>query len=268
MRVNLRHKKVLELLKSHGQLGNAMLLDALGCSEATLRRDLAALEHAGKVVRMFGGAKLPETASLVERTFEHKRRQCSRQKETIAKIAAQMVEPGMTVALDSGTTIWRIAAAIKDKGPLIVLTNALAAVEELGPVEGVQLHLAGGVFAIENLDFRGPSVVEMFQQAHVDIAFIAADSFIPGKGAFSVSESTAAVAHAMAACADKVVLVLDHTKIYARGHRQILPVDGIDCLITDSGVSSEDRAIMENEPYKLLIATMADVEENNEEISE
>ena len=75
---------------------------------------MAALESAGQVVRTFGGARLAAESSLLERTFGQKRELLRREKETIAREAARLVSPGMTVALDSGTTVWRVAAALND----------------------------------------------------------------------------------------------------------------------------------------------------------
>lgn len=228
-------------------------------SEATVRRDLAALEGEGVLVRTFGGARLLEPASLVARTFGQKRQRLRQEKERIAQEAARLVQPGMIVALDSGTTVWRVAAALKDKAPLTLLTTALAAVEELGPVPGMRIFCTGGQFRPENLDFVGPTAVAAFAGLHADIAFVGADSLIVGRGLYSADQSSAAILSAIGACAGRRVAVLDHTKINAQGMFLGLPSDRLDCVVTDSGLDEQTRQALQTGPYELVVVEMQSV---------
>jgi DeoR/GlpR family transcriptional regulator of sugar metabolism len=249
-----RHERLLALLEEQGELELPVLVRALSVSEATLRRDLVRLEETGRLVRTFGGARTMAPASLVARTFGEKRRRMRPEKERMARAAAQLVKPGMIVALDSGTTIWRIASALKSRGPLTLLTSALAPLEELGSVPGMTLKLVGGRFRLENLDFVGVATVAGYRDLHADIAFIGADSFIPGRGAFSLDEGSASVAGAVARCADQRVVVVDHGKFEARGLCMVLPTDQIDVLVTDDGLGEETRGRLQQEPCRLIVA--------------
>jgi DeoR/GlpR family transcriptional regulator of sugar metabolism len=242
------------MLHERGELAVADLCAGLGVSEATVRRDLATLESAGVLARTFGGARLLAESSLVERTFGRKRQQMRREKERIALAAAEIVQPGQTVALDSGTTVWRVAAALKGKAPLTVLTTALAAVEELGPVPGMRVFCTGGRFRPENLDFVGPSAVAAFAGLRADVAFVGADSLLPGKGLYSADQESAALLAAIGACAARVVAVVDHTKIGAAGMFLGLPQERIDCVVTDAGLSEETRAALQDQPFRLVVA--------------
>jgi len=252
-----RRARLLAMLRERGEAGVAALCQALGASEATVRRDLAALESAGAVVRTFGGARPAAEGSLLERTFGQKRERMRREKERLAREAARLVSPGMIVALDSGTTVWRVAAALKDKGPLTVLTTALAAVEELGSVPGMRIFCTGGQFRPENLDFVGPTALAAFAQLRADIAFVGGDSLLIGKGLYSCDQDSAAVLSAIGACAARRVAVVDHTKIGARGMFLGLPQERIDCVITDSGVDAETRQALEAQGIKLIVAELA-----------
>ena len=93
----------------------------------------------------------------------------------------------------------------------------------------------------------------LYQRA--DIAFVGADSFVPGKGAFSVDEESAALAAAIARCADRKVVVIDHGKLGAKGCCRILASKEIDCLVTDGGLDAKLRKALEREPFKLIVAT-------------
>ncbi len=231
------------------------LVRELGVSKSTLRRDLERLEKAGRLARTFGGARWSEPASLVVRAFGEKRMQMQAEKEAIARAAARLVEPGMVVALDSGTTVWRVATALKDKRPLTVLTSALAPVEELGAIEGIVIHFVGGRFRLANLDFVGSATVEGFRELHADLAILGADSFIPGKGAYSLDEASAAVAAAVADCAERRIVVADHSKFDAKGCCLIVPSNRVDCLITDADLAPGVERRLRDESFDLIRAT-------------
>lgn len=251
--ISQRQKEILNLLEEHDEVDLASLVKRLETSEATVRRDLHTLEATGLVIRTVGGARLVKNSSLVIRSFEKKRQQMREEKERIARAAVDLVKPGMIVSLDSGTTIWRLAAALKEKAPLRILTTALATIEELGSIEGMTVYLTGGKFRLENLDFVGPTAVEAFSNLHADIAFIGADSFIPGKGAYSLDETSAVVTAAMGRSAEKRVLVMDHTKFNSQGCWQVLPSTQIDYVVTDAGLDAKIRKQMENETYQLIV---------------
>lgn len=252
--VSERHRLLLSLLQERREVDLPSLVRELDVSETTLRRDLERLERAGQLVRTFGGARRLEPASLLARTFGEKQRSMQAEKERIARAAAALVEPGMIVALDSGTTIWRVAAALKEKAPLRILTSALAPVEELGSLDGFTIHLAGGKFRRENLDFTGTATVASYRELHADIAFVGADSYLPGRGAFSLDEASASVAAAVADCADRRVVVVDHTKFGARGCCLVIPSHRVDVLVTDDGLDASMRRRLVSEPYTIQIA--------------
>ena len=244
----------MALLDRQGEVGVDALARELGASEATVRRDLAALGSAGLLVRTFGGARSIRSSSLVARTFADKQRQMRSAKEAIAAAAAKLVRPGMVVALDSGTTVWRIAAALRDKAPLTIVTTALAAVEELGPAPQMTVILPGGSFRPANLDFVGPAAIAQLRSFRADIAFVGVDSLVPGRGGSSIDAASAALARALAQVAERKVVVVDHSKFDAPGCHLVLAADEMDCLITDGGVSAAVQHRLRGTPCELIVA--------------
>jgi DeoR/GlpR family transcriptional regulator of sugar metabolism len=251
--MNARRKRIVKLLEERGEVAVGDLLQELSVSEATVRRDLAVLDDSGVLTRTFGGARLRETPSLVVQTLEQKLRVMRAEKERIARRAAQLVEPGMSVGLDSGSTTWRVAAALKEKAPLDIVTNALPAIEELGAVEGIQINCVGGRFRRSNLDFMGNEAAQALRALHVNIAFMGIDSLIPGRGVYTDSQEDAQSHKVLGEIADTCVAVADHTKVNTRGVFLGLRADQIDCLIMDGGLDDETRALLEADPYDLVI---------------
>ena len=251
--MNSRQKYLVKLLEEQGDMELGKMVEELGVSEATVRRDLHVLEEAGQLLRTLGGAKLLEPPSLVVRTFEEKWAYMRLEKERIARAAAEFVQPGMIVALDSGTTAWRVAAALKEKSPLTIVTAALAPIEELGSVEGITVHCVGGRFRLDNLDFVGYGAVAAVEELRADIAFLGADGFVAGKGAYSTDEASAALAGALARCADGRIVVTDHTKFAAKGHCLVVEATDLHCVITDAGLDKTTREALEADPYEVVV---------------
>ena len=228
-----RQKIILDCLQKYSEVKVSTLVELTGAAIATIRRDLLEMEKRNQLVRTFGGARAIDVPSLVERTFEERLRHSNEEKMRIAAKAAELVEPGMTIVIDSGTTCWTLVKHLKSKAPLRIFTSALAVIEDLGSVEGIEINLVGGRFRIENLDFFGPSSIKSFGQFHADVAFLSCDGLLPDKGAYSHDNETAAMSQAMLECASKHILLCDSTKIGRAATFLIMHPREIDVLVTD-----------------------------------
>src|SRR5580704_1965542 len=96
-----RRDLLVARLRRDGKLVARDLATELGLSEDSVRRDLRELAAAGLCQRVYGGALpvSPPLGTLAARTGiapDSKRR--------IAARAAEMITPGMTALLDSGST--------------------------------------------------------------------------------------------------------------------------------------------------------------------
>ena len=251
--MNERQQKMIKLLEERGEMDIPTLASKLNTSQATVRRDLIYVENQGSLIRTIGGARLLNHESLVVRTFQERRKKQRREKERISEEAAKYVKPGMVIAIDSGTTAWRVAAKLKDKAPLTVLTSALAVIEELGSVQGISLYCVGGQFRLDNLDFIGVQTIEDIKRMHADVAFLGADAFLPGKGVYIADPQSTAVTEAIVENSDLCIVVMDHTKIKARGTFLAIPSYRINHLITDSGLNEDSKKALEVEPFQLTV---------------
>jgi len=247
-----RHRSLLQFLEQVGEADLGVLTGELEASESTIRRDLQTLEAEGLLVRTFGGARLAPHQSLVQLIFGKRTLERLQEKRWVARVAAELVEPGMVVALDCGSTVWHLARALRGKGPLTIITAGLAPLEELADVNGMTIQLVGGRFKLENLSFVAADTVENVKQFNADIAFIGVDSLVPGEGAFADSRVGSEIGAALASCADRRVVVTDHTKFDSSAPYPILPPSQIDTVVTDAKLDKKTRVRFSKEPYKLI----------------
>jgi len=115
----------------------------------TVRRDFRDMAREGKLVRTHGGA-LPNRTSLVEFSFRNKENLHAEQKQAIAREVARLVQPGMAISLDHGTTVFEVARAIAGTEGVTVLTTSLPIASELYTNEKIELILLGGAVRKSN----------------------------------------------------------------------------------------------------------------------
>jgi len=107
-----RHTIITELNHS-GKVSVDQLAKQFSTSEVTIRKDLAALESSGLLLRQYGGA-----ISLPTEIIENKNQQLSKQKVLIAKEAAKLIRDHNRIIIDSGRTTSALVKELEDKKPV------------------------------------------------------------------------------------------------------------------------------------------------------
>ncbi len=252
--MNKRRQTILSILEEYGEIDVENLVDMLSVSESTIRRDLTILQEEGKLIRTLGGAQRMSELFISSKNFEIRKRNHFQEKMRIADAAASMISPGMTVALDNGTSVWCLLTKIRTISSITVITNSLQFIWDLGAMSNVSLISIGGEFRLKNLDFIGPKTIQSYKEWHADIAFLGVNSIRPGKGLYKTDQQDASICQAISQTSDKCVALLDHTKINGSGACLAVSTGNIDCIITDSGIDAQvKRLLIESEPYEVVI---------------
>ena len=105
-----RQQAIAELVVSQGRVSVAELAKSYDVTTETVRRDLAALDRAGVVRRVHGGAVPTRALHLVEPGVGERETTRADHKDAIAEAAGEFFPlSGASVLLDAGTTTARIA---------------------------------------------------------------------------------------------------------------------------------------------------------------
>ncbi|MEG2677837.1 MAG: DeoR/GlpR family DNA-binding transcription regulator, partial [Oscillospiraceae bacterium] len=111
--VQLRHKKILQLLEQNQEATLPYLCKALDCSETTIRNDLRTLEQHGMLRRTFGGAIRADDTPYLWLNINVRAKAHASEKYDIARFAVEnFIKPNMTIVLDAGTTCAVLAQEI------------------------------------------------------------------------------------------------------------------------------------------------------------
>lgn len=237
--MNPRQRLILEQLQGGRELSVGELARQFGVSPITIRRDLDALAREGPVTRTHGGAILSR-AGVIEFSFRERAQECIEQKQAIARHMAGVVQPGMTVVLDTGTTTLEVARAIAGTSRLCVITSSLAIASALQAHDNLDLILLGGNVRQESPDLTGPLTEDNLRRFRPDLAILGADAVDRG-GAYTSDLGVAAISRAMIDGAGETWLVADSSKFARRALVQFADWTQIDHLVTDAGLGRKDR---------------------------
>lgn len=144
MLIEDRFHKILKLLEQQQSVTVQELIDQLGTSESTIRRDLAELHKKGMLTKVHGGA-VSNNMNYTTKDAEIAYRQELNREEKImvAKYCAAMIHDSDFVYLDAGSTTELIIDYLTVSQAVFV-TNALNIARKLA-VRGYQSFLLGGM---------------------------------------------------------------------------------------------------------------------------
>lgn len=245
-----RRSKILEILEKSQRIEVSDLVEILGVSESTIRRDLQDLEQSGLLKRTHGGAVKAENTSS-EPTMDEKELDHLEEKKEIGEIAASLINDKDTILLDSGTTTLQIAKSIKAQG-VIVLTNSILIALELAKNKEAEVILTGGELRKETMSIVGSSADEFIQGLRVDKAFIGTNGISLKEGCTTPNLKEANTKKQMIQVAKAVYIVADRSKFGKISFAQFMKPQKIEQIITDHLISPELIAQYESHNIKLI----------------
>ncbi|GGZ61801.1 DeoR family transcriptional regulator [Streptomyces inusitatus] len=232
-----RRRRIADHVMEHGTATGAALARLTGVSLMTVHRDLDELERRGVLRRFRGGASaLPST--VFEAGLDYRLGVNTAAKQAIARTAAKLVEPGMSVMLDDSTTVLAMARLLVDMAPLTVVTNARRVVDVFADREGVRLIALGGEYSRTHDSFLGVPCVEAIEALSVDLVAVST-SALDARMAYHQEQDVVLVKRAMLASSASRVMLMDRTKLARTALHRLAPVSDLGHLIVDEGAEPE-----------------------------
>lgn len=210
--VQARRTRLAELVGREGYLPVAVVCERFGISEATARRDLAALAKANAITRTRGGALVEYNQRFP--SFRERQDIGDAGKRRIARAARRLIKPGMTIWLDSGTTIFRLAECLIDQPAkdLVVVTNSLPVAETLADRLDMAVHLLGGQYFRRSSLLLGGRSLANLAEWRFDVAILGAEG-MSREGLWNSHDDIVALQRAAIARTRSAVVVADATKV-------------------------------------------------------
>jgi DeoR family galactitol utilization operon repressor len=226
-----REKEIIRLLAGDPGISVARLSEMLNVSVVTIRSDLTDLEQKGVLLRTRGGATPAYHPNVLERQSLN-----VEAKSRIAQAAAAMVNDGDTIMIEAGTTTALVARHLLGKRFVNIVTNSTLIIPFARTNPGIHLTVVGGEFRPASESMVGPLALAELQRFHVRLAFVGTDGFSLEGGLTTHLVEGGEIVRRMAERSELVVLVADSSKYGKVGFVRVLPVQGVQRLITDTGL--------------------------------
>ncbi|HEY1623369.1 MAG TPA: DeoR/GlpR family DNA-binding transcription regulator [Streptosporangiaceae bacterium] len=255
MEVAERRAEIVRLLRERGQVSVADLSERLSVSEMTARRDLEFLEHEGLARRFHGGA-----VTMVSRSFEtpYAARVYDNQaaKRAIGQRVAELIMPGETVIIDSGTTAVEVARALRDRPNLNLLVCPLSmqAAAELADRPGIRVLIPGGELRMGEQMFVGELARNALASLRFDTYVMVACGVSSDDGFTDFSLDDVAVKQAALHSARRCVVACDSSKLGTVGFAHIGPLSAAAMIVTDAAATKADQAWLAEAGLDVVVA--------------
>lgn len=212
MLANRRHEIICSLLRSEGAVTASRLVEEFGVSLETVRRDLLALEKAGLLHRVHGGA-VSLGAMKPYRPPEQRQQDFNREKEQLCENAADLVQEGDYIAIGTGTTPVYFAQTLKKRfKKLTVITYSFSVFETLSDMPEYELILLGGRYMHQEQSFSGQLTQDALRQLRVMKSFVFPSAISLEHGIFGYEQSLYPLQRQLLQCCDQAYILADSSK--------------------------------------------------------
>jgi len=235
-----RLELIVEIANQHEIITIDELMKKVGCSKATLRRDINKLFESGRIQKTHGGIMSATMGSnLVEPSLVAKRNLHMDEKRRIAQAALNYIHDKEFILLDSGTTVQELAKLFDDNMSFTVVTADLLIANEIAKRTGIDLIMLGGVLRKGYYSLHGYFSENMLNDISVKKAFVTVDAIDVNQGLMNFSSEDIALKKRIIDASEEVILLADHSKFEVKSYLKICGLSEVDRIITGSEIEKK-----------------------------
>jgi len=227
-----RQSRIIDTVRARGRAAVDELAEMFGTSVETIRRDLTLLANQGRLQKIHGGA-IP-ARSLGEGPFEQRMQQHGLAKRHIAQKLRELISPGDTLLIDTGSTTLIVAEELVGIDDLTIVTNSTAIAKVIAAGNGTaSIFLLGGNYIGDNRQTCGIMAQEQLNQFHGNLAILTVAAIDGNAGLMDYSFEEAQMARAMLRHADRKIALADSSKFAQVAPFVVAGLEQIDILVCE-----------------------------------
>lgn len=208
------------------------LAEEINVSRATIRRDLQLLADQDVLQITRGGAMRKTANASAEPEYMVKNALHQEEKSRIGRAACKLVQPGETLLLDTGTTVYHMISGLQQMENLIIVTNDIRIASELAAFPSLTLCMLGGMVRKGHYTTTGVWTQTALESLHVDRVFLSCDAVDLAMGCSITNSDEILIKQSMIKAAHDCVLLVDHSKFESMAFMGLCDLDKISCIIT------------------------------------
>lgn len=239
-----RQRLLLETARRQGRVRVSAAAQSLDVTPETVRKDLAALQAEGLIVRVHGGG-IPVDTPAFELGITS-RTQWTAEKERIGRAALDEIPAGGVIFVEAGSTTAHFAELIPADFPVTVVTNSLPIAQSLTTRStAATVVILGGRVRSVTLGSVDALAIRNLQDLFVDVAFLGTNGLSLERGLTTPDIAEAEIKHAALRCSNRRVLLADHSKVGKVSFCRYGELSDVDLLITDTGLDEQSAGELE-----------------------
>lgn len=226
---NERMTFIMKQINLHNKILSSELSTQLNVSEDTIRRDLAELADTGEIIKVHGGALSKSYHYPIQQNVTY----ALNDKKKIAGKAIKLIQPGMTILTEAGTTMLEMVRMIPEDIEATFFTVSPLMALELAAHPLLTVHLIGGQVDISSQINLGSKPVSELADISVDLCFLGAHGLDAKEGLTEREWDVAQVKKAMIKSALKLAVITITEKLGSTLKMKLCGPQDIDYLITE-----------------------------------
>ena len=230
MKTDEREQRIISILESRGEMPVNALGDILGVSVSTLRKQLAAMQSKGLVIRTYGGVM--SVNRVPDESFDSKLHKSVSEKRLIAARARALIPDGAVIFLGSGTTVYSLSNMLDDLKQGTVYTNSMQTADYLARCASLEVHICGGIIRSATGTIIGNETTEYFRRRTADYAFISCDAIDSNGNVYNDNLAVATAEQDIIRNAKHKYVLCDPSKLGKSSVAKIISLSDCDGLIT------------------------------------
>jgi DeoR family transcriptional regulator, myo-inositol catabolism operon repressor len=250
---NNRINKIEEYIIEHKSVSLDELMNVFNVSKNTIRRDVQELVERGDFKKVYGGVAVNDDNRAKLESFQDRQVRNQAEKELIGKAAANYVEDGDIIFVDSGTTTIEMIEFINKK-EVTIITNSLDFIVRALPYENLNVITAGGILERKTNSFGSLKYMDILNAYNIKKAFMASTGVSLLNGVTNASPLESELKASVVNRSSEVFLLVDHNKFDKYGLMTYCKLDKIDYLITDRMPNEVYQNYIEKSETQLIIA--------------
>ncbi|MBF9000919.1 HTH-type transcriptional regulator UlaR [Vibrio nitrifigilis] len=224
-----RHNGILSLLEEKQTINVNNIIEQFHVSPATARRDISKLDELGKLKKIRNGAERVEVKRRRWTPLNIDSTEHYEEKERIAIKAAALCQPGDSVVINCGSTAFLLGQQLCGEDVQIV-TNYFPLASYLITEDHDDVIIIGGQYNKAQHIFLNPAPDSL--NGYAGNWMFTSGKGLTENGLYKADMLTAVAEQQMLEQIDKLVVVVDSSKVGQRTGMLFCPAEKIDILVT------------------------------------
>lgn len=250
-----RHRIIQSAVQEKPVVTVQEMVELTGSSEATIRRDIAALHLQKRLRRVRGGAESitpPQVIGLAGRPFSVNEGLHAAEKRAIAREAVALCQDGEPIIINGGTTTFQMVHFLTSRR-MPIFTNSFPIAEHLLKHTKNMVMLSGGTIYREQNIILSPFDNDVTRNFYARRMFMGAQ----GLGPLGLMEGDPLLIQAeqkLIDQADELIVLVDSSKFRLRSSLILCGLSRISAVITDEGIEDREAKMLEEAGVSLIVA--------------